>query len=154
MDMVYAGNGSGIYHCLNENDVRRIMAHPQVMHASDGSTIQLNHAQPHPRNYGTFPRVLGLYVRKHNVISLVEAIRKMTSLPASILGLSNRGKIKKEYVADLVIFNPETIMDKATWDKPHQYPSGISWVLVNGKIAINNGKYTDSLPGKILKHSL
>jgi N-acyl-D-aspartate/D-glutamate deacylase len=78
----------------------------------------------------------------------------MTSLPASILGLSNRGKIKKEYVADLVIFNPETIMDKATWDKPHQYPSGISWVLVNGKIAINNGKYTDSLPGKILKHSL
>jgi N-acyl-D-aspartate/D-glutamate deacylase len=70
------------------------------------------------------------------------------------LGLSNRGKIKKEYVADLVIFNPETIMDKATWDKPHQYPSGISWVLVNGKIAINNGKYTDSLPGKILKHSL
>lgn len=154
MNMVYAGNGSGIYHCLNENDVQRIMAHPQVMHASDGSTIQLNHAQPHPRNYGTFPRVLGLYVRKLNVISLVEAIRKMTSLPASILGLSNRGKIKKGFWADLVIFDQSKIIDNATWKSPHQYPSGISWVLVNGKIAINNGKYTDSLPGKFLKHSL
>jgi dihydroorotase/N-acyl-D-amino-acid deacylase len=151
MDMVYAGNGSGIYHCLSENDVRRIMAHPQVMHASDGSTIQLNHAQPHPRNYGTFPRVLGLYVRKLNVISLVEAIRKMTSLPASILGLSNRGKIKKEYVADLVVFNPKTIMDNATWDDPHQYPSGISWVIVNGKVAIDHGEGSKILSGKVLK---
>jgi N-acyl-D-amino-acid deacylase len=78
----------------------------------------------------------------------------MTSLPASILGLSNRGKIKKGFWADLVIFDQSKIIDNATWKSPHQYPSGISWVLVNGKIAINNGKYTDSLPGIILKHSL
>ncbi|MBC8346941.1 MAG: D-aminoacylase [Candidatus Marinimicrobia bacterium] len=151
MDMVYAGNGSGIYHCLNEDDVRRIMAHPQVMHASDGSTIQFNHALPHPRNYGTFPRVLGKYVRDLNVISLEEAIRKMTSFPASILGLSNRGKIKNDFWADLVVFNPKTIMDMATWDKPHQYPSGISWVIVNGKVAIDHGEWTNILSGKVLK---
>ena len=154
MDLVYEGNGKGIYHCLNEEDVQRIMAHPKVMHASDGSTIEFGKAQPHPRSYGTYPRVLGKYVREKNVITLTESIRKMTKLPASVLGIKDRGQIRKGFWADLVIFDQSKIIDNATWKNPHQYPSGISWVLVNGKISINNGKYTDSLSGKILKHSL
>jgi|TARA_Y100000310_G_scaffold90097_1_gene87356 dihydroorotase/N-acyl-D-amino-acid deacylase len=151
MDMVYAGGGSGIYHCLNEEDVKRIMVHPQVMHASDGSTIEFGKAQPHPRSYGTYPRVLGQYVRDQGIISLPESIRKMTKLPASVLGLKERGEIETGHWADLVIFDPNTIIDNATWENPHQYPSGILWVIVNGKVAIDHGKWTGILPGKILK---
>ena len=151
MDLVYDGGGSGIYHCLNEDDVKRIMAHPQVMHASDGSTIEFGNAQPHPRNYGTYPRVLGRYVREKGIITMFEAIRKMTTLPASVLGLKNRGKIEKDHWADIVIFDPEKIVDNATWEKPHQYPSGISWVIVNGSISINDGISSKKLNGKILK---
>ena len=153
MDMVYAGDGLGIYHCLNEEDVKRYMAHPQVMHASDGWTVEFGKAQPHPRSYGTYPRILGRYVRDQGVLSLPESIRKMTQLPASVLGLTDRGKIKSGYWADLVIFNPNTIIDNATFDAPHQYPTGITHVMVNGQVAIENGKHTKSLAGKILKHT-
>ena len=152
MNLVYAGGGSGIYHCLNEEDVKRIMAHPFVMHASDGSTIEFGKAQPHPRSYGTYPRVLSRYVREQGIISLPESIRKMTKLPADVLGLKDRGQIKNNFWADLVVFNPNTIIDNATWENPHQYPSGISWVIVNVKIAVDHGTWTDSLPGKVLKH--
>ncbi|MEA1882020.1 MAG: D-aminoacylase [Candidatus Marinimicrobia bacterium] len=151
MDLVYNGGGQGIYHCLNEEDVKRIMAHQQVMHASDGSTIEFGKAQPHPRNYGTYPRILGRYVREQNIISLPEAIRKMTSFPASVLRLKDRGRIKTGYWADLVVFNPNTIIDNATWKNPHEYPSGIAWVIVNGKVAIDHGTWTETLPGKVLK---
>lgn len=154
MDLVYEGNGKGIYHCLDEEDVKRIMSNPYVMHASDGSTIEFGKAQPHPRSYGTYPRILGQYVRDKNVISLVESIRKMTKLPASVLGLQDRGEIKKNYWADLVIFDENKIIDNATWENPHQFPSGINWVIVNGEVAIQNGNYLNSLSGKILKHSL
>ncbi len=153
MDMVYKGGGAGIYHCLDEADVKRIMAHPQVMHASDGSTIEFGKAQPHPRSYGTYPRILGRYVRDQGVISLSESIRKMTQLPASVLGLTDRGEIKKGFWADLVIFDPKTIIDRATWENPHQYPAGISYVLVNGKVAVDHGRTTKSLAGKVLKHT-
>jgi len=131
--------------------VKRYMAHPQVMHASDGSTIEFGKAQPHPRSYGTYPRILGRYVRELGVLSLPESIRKMTQLPASVLGLTDRGKIKSGYWADLVIFNPNTIIDNATFDAPHQYPTGITHVMVNGRIAINHGEYTKTLPGRVLK---
>jgi len=152
MDMVYSGGGSGIYHCLHEDDVKQIMTHPFVMHASDGSTIEFGEAQPHPRNYGTFPRILGRYVRDQEVISLTESIRKMTKLPASVLGLNDRGEIKTGFWADVIIFDPNSIIDHATFVAPHQYPSGISYVLVNGRIAINHGKSTKSLSGKVLKN--
>lgn len=153
MDMVYAGGGSGIYHCLNEEDVKRYMAHPQVMHASDGSTVEFGKAQPHPRSYGTYPRILGRYVRDQGVLPLSESIRKMTQLPASVLGLTDRGEIKSGYWADLVIFNPNTIIDNATFEAPHQYPTGISYVLVNGKVAIENGIHSQILSGKVLKNT-
>ncbi len=153
MDLVYIGKGQGIYHCLNENDVERIMSHPQVMHASDGSTIEFGKAQPHPRSYGTYPRILGRYVREKGIISLAESIRKMTGLPASVLGLKDRGVVKNSYWADLVIFNPNKIIDNATWEDPHQYPSGIDWVIINGAIALDHGNCSKELYGKVLKHN-
>ena len=153
MDMVYAGGGSGIYHCLDESDVKQLMAHPQVMHASDGSTIEFGKAQPHPRSYGTYPRILGRYVREQGVLDLSESIRKMTKLPASVLDLKDRGEIKIGFWADIVIFDFNRIIDNATFEAPHQYPTGITHVLVNGQVAIENGKHTKSLTGKILKHT-
>ena len=154
IDLVYAGDGSGIYHCLNESDVQRIMAHPLVMHASDGSTIEFGKAQPHPRSYGTYPRILGRYVREQGIISLTESIRKMTKLPASVLGLNDRGQLKKGYWADLVLFDPKKIIDNATWEDPHQYPSGIDWVIINGAVALDHGNSSKELYGKVLKHNL
>ena len=96
---------------------------------------------------------MGRYVREIGVLSLPESIRKMTQLPASVLGLKDRGEIKKGFWADLVIFDPNTIIDNATFEAPHQYPTGITHVMVNGQVAIENGKHTKSLAGKILKHT-
>ena len=124
-----------------------------MMHASDGSTIEFGRAQPHPRNYGTYPRVLGKYVRELGLLPIEEAIRKMTNLPASVLGLTDRGKIKKGFWADLVIFDPNTIIDNATWKDPHQYPTGISWVIVNGTISIDHRIWTEKVSGKVLIHT-
>ena len=108
---------------------------------------------PHPRNFGTFPRVLGRYVREEKVLPLAEAIRKMTSLPASILGLTDRGTIKDGQWADLVIFDPATVADKATFEDPFQYPVGIDTVLVNGKVVLDEGKHTNARPGKVLRRT-
>ncbi len=150
MDLQHAGGGSGIYHCVMEDDIERIMRHPLTMHASDGATIEFGKAKPHPRSYGTFPRVLGRYVRDKNVISLEEAIRKMTGLPAKRLKLQDRGALKQGMWADLVVFDPETVNDKATWIKPHQFPVGIHYVVVNGKLVIDEGQRTENFPGKVL----
>jgi hypothetical protein len=150
MDLQLAGDGRGIYHCLVEEDIERIMKHPRVMHASDGSTMEFGKAKPHPRSYGTFPRVLGRYVREKNVISLEEAIRKMTSLPAQRLELEDRGILKEGMWADVVVFDPQTVNDQATWTEPHQFPVGILYVLVNGKLVVDEGKWTGDLPGKVL----
>jgi N-acyl-D-aspartate/D-glutamate deacylase len=106
---------------------------------------------PHPRSYGTFPRVLKRYVGDGG-ISLERAIQISTSAPAKKLRLTDRGLIKDGYQADLVIFNPETILDKATYEKPHQYPEGISYVLVNGEITVEHGEHSGRKPGKVLRH--
>ncbi len=106
----------------------------------------------HPRSYGTFPRILSRYVREKNIVSLEEAIRKMTSLPASILDLNDRGIVKPNYKADIVIFDPETIQDKATYENGRQYPIGIDYVIVNGEITVEKGKHLGTLRGEILKH--
>lgn len=150
MEFQYAGGGRGIYHCLAEEDLDRIMKHPLVMHASDGGTIEFGRAKPHPRSYGTFPRVLGQYVRQENLISRVDAIRKMTSLPAQRLQLQDRGILKEGMWADVVVFDPHTVIDRATWAEPHQYPIGIPYVVVNGKLVIDEGKWTEVLPGRVL----
>jgi N-acyl-D-amino-acid deacylase len=139
-----------IYFCLDDADIERIMKHPSVSHASDGDITRLGVGKPHPRNYGTFPRVLRLYVREKGILTFEEAIRKMTSLPASRLGLTDRGCIKEGYYADIVIVDTGKVSDTATWENPHSYPTGISYVLVNGQPVIENNKFPGVFPGMII----
>ncbi|MDQ7064928.1 MAG: D-aminoacylase [candidate division KSB1 bacterium] len=150
MELQEMGGGRGIYHCLAEEDVKRIMQHPLTAVASDGVTIEYSKAKPHPRSYGTFPRVLGKYVREEKVLTLEEAIRKMTSLPAQRLKLKDRGRLQPGAWADVVVFDPETVHDTATWTEPHQYPVGISFVLVNGQIVVDETGFTGNYPGRVV----
>jgi len=144
-----------ILHMMNEDDMKYVMRHPVSMVGTDGSSYApygvLARGKPHPRNYGTFPRILGRYVREQNVLTLQEAIRKMTSLPAQKLGLKDRGLIREGYWADIVIFDPKTIVDRATFKNPHQYPKGIEYVIVNGEITIKKGEHTGKLAGRVLR---
>jgi N-acyl-D-amino-acid deacylase len=125
------------------------------MIGSDGSAVspkgKLSGGKPHPRFYGSFPRVLGKYCREENYFDLPTAVAKMTSMPAEKLNLKQRGKVEKQYYADLVVFNPETVIDKATFTDPHQPPTGIEHVIVNGKLTVENGKHTGALDGKVLR---
>lgn len=145
------GGTSAIYFCLGEEDMERIMKHPFCAHASDGSFREWGKGNPHPRNYGTFPRVLRLYVREKGILTFEEAIRKMTSLPADRLGLSRRGRLKQGCWADIALVNGKTVADKATWQKPHAYPQGIPYVIVNGELVIDGGNDTGKRPGKVLR---
>ena len=144
------GGAGCIFHAMEEEDVRNIMRHPQTMIASDGRLNKLNDGHPHPRAYSTFPRVLGHYSRDEGVIPLHTAIYKMTGLPAMRMGLEDRGILKESSYADITIFDAETIIDKATFLEPHQYPEGIKYVLVNGKLSIDNGKFLNARNGKVL----
>jgi len=146
------GGCNAIYHAMDQQDVDRIMQHPQTMIASDGRLAEYQIGHPHPRWYGTFPRVLGHYVRERNVISLQEAIHKMTQMPANRLGLADRGRIKENTFADITIFDPNTVIDKATFEEPHQYPEGIQYVLVNGQTAVEEGQFTQVRAGEVLRH--
>jgi N-acyl-D-amino-acid deacylase len=140
---------------MGEDDIRRIMNGRYTMIGTDGHGVNpagiTRHGKPHPRHYGTYPRILGKYVREEGVLTLENAIRKMTSFPAQRLGLADRGLLKEGMWADMVIFDPKTVRDKATYLDPHQFPEGILHVLVNGQLAIANGKQTDNLPGKVLR---
>lgn len=146
------GGASGIYHVLDEGDVERIMRHPWTSIASDGRLSTPGEGVPHPRGYGTFPRVLGVYVRERGILTLPDAVRKMTSLPAATLGLADRGRIAEGMVADLVVFDPATVSDRATFQDPHQYPAGIPWVIVNGRVAVENGQFAGVRAGRVLRH--
>lgn len=136
-----------IAYCTNEKEIINIMNHPSVSFITDG----LLGGKPHPRVYGTFPRILGRYVRDKGIISLEEAIRKMTSLPAEKLRLRNKGKIEEGYDADITIFDLENIIDRATYKNPRQFSSGIEWVLVNGKVVVEKGQHTKAQPGKVIR---
>ena len=137
-----------------EDNLRQILAHPLVVIGADGEAVApyglLGRGKPHPRFYGTFPRVLGKYAREEKVFSLARGIQKMTARTARKFGLRKRGQIKEGYFADLVLFDPGKIIDCATWKDPHQYPKGIDHVLVNGQIVIREGEHTGKLPGQIL----
>lgn len=147
------GGGKAIYHAMDEDDLQRIMKHPQTMIGSDGFLTEPGNSWAHPRFYGTYPRVLGHYVRDLRVIDLPTAIQKMTSLPADRLGLKKRGRLKVGNFADITIFDPATILDQATFLHPHQYPRGIEYVLVNGVVALQNGEYTGDRGGRVLRRT-
>ncbi|MDA0985120.1 MAG: amidohydrolase family protein [Bacteroidetes bacterium] len=144
------GGASCIFHAMDEKDVVNIMKHPQTMIASDGRLVKLGDGHPHPRWYGTFPRVLGEYVRERSVLTLQEAIHKMTLLPANVMGLEDRGHIVEGKKADLTIFDPKTVIDKATFETPHQYSEGILYVLINGKLAVEEGVFYPIKSGEVL----
>jgi N-acyl-D-amino-acid deacylase len=139
---------------MSEDDVRRVMQHPSVAIASDGWTLSPEAGgKPHPRSYGTYVRVLGHYVRDERVLTLEEAVRKMTSLPAGRLGRSDFGRVAPGCQADLVAFDPDTVGETATYEDPHQYCRGVDYVVVNGQIVIDNGEDTGAAAGRVLRKS-
>ena len=148
------GRVAALYHMMSEEDVRTAMRFPWVSVGTDSSAIkpegELGRGQPHPRSYGTFPRILGRYVRDEGVLPLQEAVRKMTSLAASQLKIADRGTLRPGYFADIVVFDPRTVADTATFEKPHQYPVGIDAVIVNGVVTVQNGHHTGAHAGRAL----
>lgn len=140
-----------VYFSMGDEDVNRIMRNPFTMVASDGGIVEFGTGVPHPRSYGTFTRSLGVYVREKQVLTLEDAIRKMTSLPAQTFRLKDRGTLKEGYFADIVIFDPARVRDMATFTKPHQYAQGISAVIVNGEVVMEGGKHTGARPGRVLR---
>ncbi len=151
IEAVQRGGASAIYHVLDEPDVERIMRHPQTMIASDGRLSRLGSGHPHPRNYGTFPRVLGRYVRERKILTLESAIQKMTGMPAAALRLNDIGLVRVGARADLAIFNADSVADLATFQEPHQYPAGIPYVIVNGTVAVDGGRFTGARAGRVLR---
>lgn len=150
LELCGKGSVSSIFHSASEEDVERIIKHPWVMHGSDGHVTIMGDGVPHPRCYGTFPRVLAVYVREKRILTLEEAIRKMTSLPAKRIGIPDRGELAEGKRADIVIFDPAAISDTATFQNPHRYPQGIDYVMVNGKIVVDHGTVTKERPGEVL----
>ena len=151
------GEVSAVVHNRLERDVRFFLSHPLGMIGSDGNAIsptgKKSEEKLHPRFYGTYPRILGKYVREESLLSLETAVSKMTSLPAKRLPLKNRGRLEEGLIADIAIFNPDTIIDKATFEDPHQLAIGMHYVLVAGNLVIDNGKHTGASPGKVLRRN-
>jgi N-acyl-D-aspartate/D-glutamate deacylase len=149
------GSVPAVYFLMSEDDVRYAMKMPWVSIGSDGSAVRpdgiLGAGKPHPRWYGTFPRVLGKYVREERVLSLEEAIRKMTSLNAEKLGIQDRGLLQEGKKADITVFDADRIIDRATFENPHQYPVGIEYVVVNGVLVLEKERHLGSKPGRILR---
>jgi len=149
---MYAAGGAGmVYHGMSEDDVKEIMREPFTMIASDSGVRRFGEGVPHPRGYGNNARVLGHYVRELHLITLEDAIRKMTSLPAQTFNLRMRGLLREGYAADIVIFDETKIGDRATFEQPHQYAAGISFVIVNGQPVLANGEMTKARPGMALR---
>ncbi|MGB1657441.1 MAG: amidohydrolase family protein, partial [Longimicrobiales bacterium] len=151
LEIDQAGGCGAIFHSFDEGDVQTLMQSEFGMIGSDGSLVHFGRASPHPRGYGTFPRVLGHYARDLGVISVEEAVRRMTSAPADRLGFVERGRIEPGMIADLVVFDPVTVIDRATFDDPHQYPVGIPHVFVAGEAVVSEGDVTGARPGVVLR---
>lgn len=157
LDLVLADSGrvGAVFFSMDEQDVRMAMAQPWVSFCTDGGQRAvdgpLSEGKPHPRAYGSFPRILGRYVREVNLLTLEEAIRKMTSLPAQRVGLKERGILKPGFYADIVMFDPKTVIDRATFEDPHQYSEGIDLVLVNGVPVWKEGVFAGNYPGRGLR---
>jgi dihydroorotase/N-acyl-D-amino-acid deacylase len=150
MWIVEQGGAQGIFHAINEEDLQRILVHPATMVGSDGEIPIFGKSHPHPRSYGTFARVLGVYVREKKLLPLEAAVRKMSAFPAQRLGLSDRGVLRQGLKADIAIFDPAKVRDTATFEKPHSYAEGVTHVLVNGQVVFENGAMTEARPGRVL----
>jgi N-acyl-D-aspartate/D-glutamate deacylase len=147
------GSADAIYFSMSEPDVRLAMRQPWVGVGSDGNAVNTEMTfagKPHPRFYGSFPRVLGYYVREQKVLTLADAVRKMSSFSAQITGLTDRGLLRPGMAADITVFDPKTVADKATFENPLQYAVGNPYVIVNGVVVIDNGQHTGAKPGRVL----
>jgi N-acyl-D-amino-acid deacylase len=148
------GRIGALYHMMSEDDVRTAMKFPWVSVGTDSSALapegELGRGQPHPRSYGTFPRILGRYVRDEKVLELPEAVRKMTSLPADQFGIRERGRLKEGFFADVVVFDPKTVLDRATFEDPQRFSTGIETVVVNGVVTVEKGEHTGAKAGRAL----
>jgi N-acyl-D-amino-acid deacylase len=149
------GSVKTLVFCMDEEDIKTILKHPHTIIASDGRAVatygELNKGSTHPRYYGAFSRVLGKYVRDEKVLSLETAIKKMTSMPAKIMRLDNRGILAPDKVADITIFYPKTVCDVATFENPHQYSKGIEKVIISGQVIIDQGNHTNKMVGQVIK---
>ncbi len=153
LEIQLGGGAQMIYSEMGDGDVERIMRYPHTAVASDGGIPEPGRGVPHPRSYGTNARVLARYVREKGVLTLEDAIRRMTALPARTFGLRDRGLLREGFWADLVIFDPARVADQATFDKPHQYSTGFDYVLVNGVPVIDDGRPADARPGRAVRRS-
>lgn len=152
MELVGAGSCSGVFHSMSPDDVRTIMQHAWTSISSDGGIPAMGEGVPHPRNYGAFARVLGRYVRQDSVLTIEDAIHKMSGLPASRLNMSDRGLLKEGFVADVALFDPDTIVDTAEFGNPHHFAEGVSHVWVSGVAVLSDGEMTGQQAGKALRH--
>ena len=148
--IVESGGAQGIFHAINEEDLQRILRHPATMIASDGEIPVFGRNHPHPRSYGTFARVLGLYARDKRLLPIELAVHKMSALPAQRLGLADRGVLRPGLKADIAIFDPAKVRDTATFEKPHAYAEGVTHVIINGEVAFEGGAMTAARPGRVL----
>lgn len=151
LELLSKGGAQMVYHSMGDEDVERIMRYPNTAFASDSGIREYRSGRPHPRGYGTNARVLAMYVREKGVLTLEDAVRRMTSLPARTFNLVDRGLIRTGMAADLVLFDPAKVQDKATFADPHQYAEGFDAVIVNGKLAVDRGKLTNAKSGKVLR---
>jgi N-acyl-D-amino-acid deacylase len=153
LDIQKNGGASGVFHSMSEPDVQKFMQHPNTMFASDSGVRRFGEGVPHPRGYGNNARILARYVRDLHVLGLEDAIRRMTSLPATTFALRDRGLVREGWRADLVVFDPGKVQDNATFAEPHQYATGFARVYVNGVAVIQNDKHTGARPGRPLRRN-
>ena len=150
MELVYAGNCSAVFHAIDEGDVRNIMQHERTMIASDGGIEGPSERVPHPRNYGTFARVLGHYARDEGVLPQYTAIHKMSMKPADRINLHDRGRLEVGAIADIAVIDLDAVIDRSTFDMPHRYAQGVEHVFINGQAVLLDGDMTGALPGRVL----
>jgi N-acyl-D-aspartate/D-glutamate deacylase len=153
IELIKKGQPGIVSFNMQDEDVHRFMRQPWTMTSSDGGLVPVGSGVPHPRNYGTFPRKIHEYVIEKKVIDLASAIRSMTTLPAQVFGITDRGQIREGAIADITIFDINRIRDKATFQDPHQYSEGVEYVIVNGQYAVKEGQLSRQRAGKVLSHN-
>ncbi|HXG54467.1 MAG TPA: amidohydrolase family protein [Vicinamibacterales bacterium] len=151
LDMIARGGASIVSFNMSEADIAHLMRQTYTMTSSDGGLVLPTEGKPHPRNYGAFARKLSLYSRERGVVTLEHAVRSMTSLPASVFGMHDRGVLREGAAADIAIFDLSKIVEKSTYTDPHHHAEGMHYVLINGQVVVADGKFTAALPGKVLR---